>query len=144
MKKLLFLFLLPVSISAVFMLNSCKLDNPSDMQYTEFVMQIDSILYPDTVRVGNFLPIQFYGPIGPNGCYSFLRFSGSVNNRDINITAYGKKLDGDICTQKPQYLNGVILSVSQLEKGTYIIHVHEPNPPDLIDSVYVRGYAPLK
>ncbi len=144
MKKLIFLFLVPVSLLVIFMAGGCKLDNPSNVHYTEFVMQIDSIFHPDTIRIGGTLPIRFYGTIGPDGCYSFSRFNGTLDGRNINITAYSKVSDEEVCTQQIQYLDGVTLSVNQLDTGRYIIQVHQASPPNIIDTVFVAGFAELK
>lgn len=144
MKKFLFLILVPLFLTVIFMVNGCKLDNPSNTHYTEFVIQIDSITHPNTVKLGSSLQIKFYGTIGPDGCYSFSRFDGGVEGKTINVTVYGRKSDEDVCTQQVQYLSGATLNVNQLDTGRYILHVHQPFPPDLTDTVFVSGLNELK
>jgi len=125
-------------------LGSCKLDYPSVPHYTEFILQIDSITHPDTIRLGSLLPIRFYGTIGQDGCYSFSRFDGNLVGKMINVTAYGKKSDNQVCTQQEQYLDGRTLNVIQLDTGMYVIHILQALPPDITDTVYVKGLSPLK
>lgn len=123
---------------AVFSFWGCNPDNTDYPNYTEFVMQIDSIQYSSSVLLGRNLNIKFYGTIGPNGCYTFSRFDPSLQGRNINITVYGKHSDATTCDTATSYLEAATLTVAQLDTGRYIIHVSQPVPPDIYDTVYVR------
>lgn len=138
MKKILY-FVIGVAFTASLLLwGGCKLNGPSGPNFTEYTIQVDSIQHPDTISLGQQLPIKFYGKIGPSTCYSFSRFVGGVNNHDINIAVYGKYESGNPnCVDSTQYLNGKELSVKLMTEGTFIIHIYQPNPPDLYDTVYV-------
>ncbi len=116
----------------------CNPNNTDIPNYTTFVMKIDSIQHPSSVLLGRKLDIKFYGTIGPNGCYTFSHFDPSLQGRNINVTVYGQHSDATTCDMAVSYLNGAMLSVSQLDTGRYIIHVSQPNPPDIFDTVYVR------
>jgi len=142
-KKYLFV-LLATSALLVFFWSGCKLDSPSDVHYTEYVLEIDSIIHPDTIRLGNSLPIKFYGTIGHDGCHSFSRFDGHFEGKTILITAYGRQSDETVCPSVEQYLQGLTLAVNQLDTGRYIIHVQQAYPPDLYDTVFVSGFGEVK
>lgn len=145
MKKTLLFVTGSAIIASLFLLGGCKLNSPSSgPSYTEYAIQVDSIQSPDTIALGKSLNIKFYGKIGPSTCYSFSRFVGGVNNHNINVAVYGKYQSGlSNCTDSLQYLNGKELSVNLITSGPFIIHVYQPAPPDLYDTVYVtQGGSP--
>jgi hypothetical protein len=134
--------LLPVVISVMmltaFSFWGCNPNNSDIPNYKEFIMQIDSIQHPSSIPLGRNLTIKFYGTIGPDGCYTFSRFSPSMQGRNINVTVYGKQSDATSCDTAVSYLYGAALNVTQLDTGRYIIHVSQPVPPDIYDTVYVQ------
>ncbi len=138
--KKLFSTLLGIAALLAFSFWGCNPNNKDIPNYTEFMMQIDSIQHPTIIPLGRNLDIKFYGTIGPDGCYTFSRFDPKLdeNNKVISVTAYGKHSDETVCDQSISYLEGATLSVSQLDTGRYIIHVFQPVPPDIYDTVYVR------
>ena len=136
MKKLIFGLIGASIIVILFLTGGCKLGN-NNSSFTEFAIQIDSIQHPDTVVFGKTLNIKFYGTIGPNDCYSFSRFVGGITGNQINIAAFGKFSNGTVCASVMQYLTGDTLGVNLVTSGTYVIHVMEPAPPDIYDTVYV-------
>ena len=125
-------------LTAVFFFGSCKQDNLNPPKYTEFVMQIDSIQMPATLKLGQSLKIKFYGTIGNNGCYSFSRFAPKAEGNTITVTAYGKLEEKDVCAEVISRLEGGLLEVNLLDTGRYVVHVSNPNPPDIFDTVTVR------
>lgn len=142
MKKSLFFLIGSALVVSLFLLGGCSLNKTSGPSFTEFQMQIDSIQSPDSIAFGKALNIKFYGKIGPSTCYSFSRFAGGVNNRDINVAVYGKYQSGlSNCIDSTQYLNGKELSVNLITSGLFVIHVYEPTPPDIYDTVYVAPAA---
>ncbi len=131
-------------VLTVFSIWGCSPKNTVVPNYNEFIMQIDSIQHPSSVFLGSNLPIKFYGMIGPNGCYTFSRFSPSLKNKTINITVYGKQEESTSCGTTTSYLNGGTLTVTHLDTGRYVIHVSQPAPPDIYDTVHVRLRSPVK
>lgn len=127
-----------VTMLAAFNFWGCKPDNNNYPNYTEFVMHVDSIQHPSSLYLGSNLSIKFYGEIGPDGCYTFSRFSGKMQGREIQVTAYGKHEESTACDTAISYLYGATLTVSQLDTGRYVIHVFQPSPPDIYDTIYVR------
>jgi len=136
-KKILSIILGMTALMA-FSFLGCNPNNKAVPKYTEFMMHIDSIQHPSSLPLGQNLNIKFYGVIGPDGCYTFSRFSPSMQDRNINIIAYGKHSDATSCDMAISYLEGATLTVNQLDTGRYIIHVSQPNPPDIYDTVYVQ------
>lgn len=137
MKKLLFFILGSCFICSLLLIGGCKLGT-SGLDYKEYTIQVDSIQAPDTIALGDTLFIKFYGTIGNSGCFSFSRFVGGVNQRNIDITVLGKYAMGqNNCPAVMQYLNGIKLKVDPVSPGPNVIHVHQTAPPDLYDTVFV-------
>ncbi len=137
MKKLIFGLMGSGLIAILILTGGCKLES-SNPNYSEFAIQVDSIQHPDTIAIGKMLNIKFYGTIGPSECYSFSRFSGVVNGQQIDIAVLGKYKNGqNTCATVMQYLNGDSLGVTLVSSGKYVIHVMQPTPPDIYDTVYV-------
>ncbi|MBE0649681.1 MAG: hypothetical protein IH595_02460, partial [Bacteroidales bacterium] len=83
---------------------------------------------------------KFYGTIGPSTCYSFSRFVGGVTNQQIDIAVLGKYTNNESnCASAVQYMNGDSLGLHLTTTGTFVIHVQQPTPPDIYDTVYVKG-----
>ncbi len=117
---------------------SCRQDTYDLPKYTEFVMQIDSIQMPSTLKLGQSLKIKFYGTIGPDGCYVFSRFDPKAEGKTITVTAYGKHEEKSVCPDVISRLEGALLEVNLLDTGRYVVHVSQPSPPDIYDTVTVR------
>ncbi len=52
--------------------------NKDDDPSPDFLIKIDSIVYPDTIQLTDTLSVKFYGEVGPDGCYEFNRFEQVV------------------------------------------------------------------
>ncbi len=138
MKKLVFGLLAGGFVAVLFLTGGCKLDTTAP-SFTEFGIQVDSIQYPDTIPFGKTLNIKFYGTIGPSTCYSLSRFTGGISGQQINIAVLGKFANNEsTCASAVQYMNGDSLGVNLTASGKYIIHVMQPTPPDIYDTVVVR------
>ena len=136
-----------VIISAIFIMaglliwsTGCKKDeNPNN----EFLIQIDSIVHPDTIQLTDTLSVKFYGEVGPNGCYSFNRFermdlaSGDPASA-IKIKTWGKYEDNGNCTQQIVYLDGAEIGINGFIKGTFSILVIQPDGSIMTGLVYVK------
>lgn len=140
MKKLLFGLMAIGFIAITFLIGGCSLGN-STPNYTEYAIQVDSIQHPDTITYGSTLTIKFYGEIGPSTCYSFSRFAGNFLGTMLNVQVLGSYANSQSCAASMQYLNGDTLAVNQLQPGNFVIHVLEPSPPDIYDTVFVTQPA---
>lgn len=139
MKKLLFGLIAGSFLATLLLTEGCKLGSSSP-SFTEFGIQIDSIQYPDTVVSGTPQYIKFYGTIGPSTCYSFSRFVGGVTGQKIDIAVLGKYTNNESnCASAMQYLNGDSLGVHLTTPGKFVIHVQQPTPPDIYDTIYVKS-----
>ena len=125
-------------LTVIFFFGNCKQDNLNPPKYTEFVMQIDSIQMPATLKLGQSLRIKFYGTIGPDGCYVFSRFAPQAQGKNITVTVYGKHEEKSLCPQVVSRLEGGLLQVNLLDTGRFVVHVSNPKPPDIFDTVRVR------
>ncbi len=139
MKYLNILAILIIGVS-ISLLSSCKKD--SGPQFTESVMLIDSITYPDTVAFGDKLPIQFYGVIG-DGCDYFSRFEEvELDDTDpantFKIRIYRKTEEGVACTEQIKYLEDAIINLTGMTAGNFYIKVVQPNGSYLEGLVFVE------
>ena len=139
MKKIKLLPVILITMVLVtFSFWGCNPNNTDIPNYTTFVMRIDSIHYPSSIFMERDLNIKFFGTIGPDGCYTFSHFSPLLKNKNINVTVYGRHVDKTTCNDAISYLYGATLDVAKLDTGRYIIHVIQPSPPDIYDTVYVK------
>jgi hypothetical protein len=137
-KKGLLVILSVFLLSGFLLVNGCD-NSPYDLpQYTEFQVHVDSIEHPSHIFLGQNLTIKFYAMLGPNGCYTFSRFDAKISGNMLNIAVYGKQEKSDVCNDGISYLYGGTLQVNRLDTGMYIIHVNQPVPPDIYDTVYVK------
>lgn len=142
MKKQLFGLVAVISLAIMLLIGGCKLSSTGP-SYTEYAIQVDSIQYPDTVTYGNPLIIKFYGTIGTSTCYSFSRFAGNYASNQINVQVLGKYMNNQSnCATALQYLNGDSLAVTQYNSGNFVIHVLQPSPPDIYDTLYITKASP--
>ncbi len=137
-KRFLFSTIFLMVLGSFLFMESCDTTSYDIPKYTEFVMQIDSIQMPSAIKLGQRLDIKFYGTIGPDGCYRFSRFAAKADNKTITVTVYGRHEEKNVCNEAVSYLNGGLLQVDMLDTGRYVVHVSQPNPPDIFDTVYVK------
>ncbi|PLX02681.1 MAG: hypothetical protein C0595_09800 [Marinilabiliales bacterium] len=140
MKYLNILAILIIGVS-ISLISSCKKDDTGP-QYTESVMLIDSITYPDTVAFGGKLPIQFYGVIG-DGCDYFSRFEEvELDETDpantFKIRIYRKTEEGVNCTEQVKYLEDAIINLTGMAAGNFYIKVVQPNGSFLEGLVFIE------
>lgn len=137
MKKSLTIVLVLVFASVIYLSTGCKKDNQPDT--VEFLIKVDSIVHADTISLGEKFEVYFYGPVGPNDCFDFLRFVPGFGLNAMNFTLYGiETLRGD-CDGGPVYLNGGGVALDDLTVGEWTIQVNQPaGVLPLISKVYVR------
>ncbi|MCK4700212.1 MAG: hypothetical protein KAT38_07750 [Bacteroidales bacterium] len=115
---------------------SCvKFDDPEE--HTYFLVEVDSIILPDTITITDTLHISFYGTIGTNNCYSFSHFYPQTDEDTINIEVWGKLAPGENCDSGLVYLEGEQLNIVNFDEGTFFVHVYQPNGGLLTDSLSV-------
>jgi hypothetical protein len=85
-------------IILIFIFGSCSLDTKTIEPY---LIQVDSIMAPDTVAPKTVFDIKLYGIVGPNGCYSLEKaYCFVTNDKNISIEVRGTyRYDGKSCPE---------------------------------------------
>jgi len=137
MNKLVTITIVLILSSVVYLTSGCKKDNEPDS--VEYVIKVDSIVHPDTIKVGEKLEVYFYGVVGPNDCYEFLRFVPGFGPNAINFTLYGLQTLRSDCEGDPIYMNGGGVALQDMTVGDWSIQVNQPDGVQpIMSSVYVR------
>ncbi len=114
-----------ISAAIVFMLGSCGMKSTTIEPY---LIKIDSLHAPDTVRVKTLFIIEIYGYVGPSKCYNFEKAYNYTNDQnEITIEAWGKyAYYGDPCEEGIMLMDHKVeLAVSSA--GNYLIKGVQPN-----------------
>lgn len=119
--------LFPIIASVVFLFSiivSCQKE--IDTEYNYFLIPIDSVAVPDTVKTNKPFDITFFGLVGTNGCYGFSKFVVQKLDNEIKIEAWGKiKKGAQICPDVIVYLRGKKMNYSLSEPGEYRLKVKQ-------------------
>lgn len=110
--------------AGIFLSTGCK---KKKAEPAEFIIRVDSIHVADSTPASQTLDIEFFGTIGPNGCYSFDRFDGNFSGDSILITAIGVFSGDEVCPENIPLLDGAVLQVSNLIPGDYTVAVKQPD-----------------
>jgi hypothetical protein len=105
---------------------------------TQFVIKVDSIRVADTVAVGTSLRIEFFGTIGPNGCYSFSHDETDFVQTTVLIKLWGKNSGSGDCPDVIVKLDGMYMDVNFNSAGTYTIQIVQPDNSKLTKDVVVE------
>ena len=137
MKKstLVLVFITLFGITAIIS-TSCKKDDSPEMQ--NFIIKIDSIIYPDTISVVETLTIKFYGMVGPNNCYKFANLSNYFDVGLIQITTNGVHYLDQDCDTTPVFLKGLEYMLYGIPKGDYNIKIVQSDNTTLNSLLYVK------
>lgn len=94
-------------IILIFLLGSCTLDSKTVEPY---LIQVDSIIAPDTVNPKNVFDIRLLGIVGPNSCYSLEKVYVYVTDqKEIQIEVRGRyQYEGVACKEGIVLLNAKI------------------------------------
>ena len=133
-KSIFTVFAIMIGLTAIIW-SGCNDNSPNTEEY---IIQIDSIVHPDTINFGEDLSIRFYGPIGPDGCYAFDRMEPEYVEDELLVTIYGIHTDNDVCTQAAVYMNGDELRVSEVPAGDLIIKAIQPDGSNITQNVFVK------
>ncbi len=104
-----------------------------------YIIKVDSITHADTIVAADGFEVRFYGKIGDNDCYEFLKFDNGFGPQEINVTVYGLETIRNDCQGGPVMLNGKGAIYFDMTSGDWTIRVHQPDGVSYIESsVYVR------
>jgi len=125
MKKIKSLISLLVIITSCYLLISCHTE--SHTSYS-FLIKVDSIHVPQNITSKTPFEIDFFGFIGPDGCYSFKKFYQTMtSNNDIEVEAWGLyQTDSNVCLTVMVYLNGH-LNMTISAPGIYNLKIKQPD-----------------
>lgn len=127
---------LPVITLFIFLI-SCR--NDLNNNSNDFLVLVDSINAPDTVRYSAPFDINFYGTVGFNTCERFISFKVTIQDNDINIEAWGtSEFKPGQCPDSLVLLNGQNLNLAIPSPGTYTIVVQEPVDFVLVKQLIVK------
>lgn len=118
----------------LFFNNGCKKEESPGSQ---FIIQVDSIVHPDTIFTGDALEIKFYGLIGDTKCFSFYKFDTDFDNDIINAVAIGLNSENEDCEESDIFLNGESLNIVDLPAGIFTILVKQQRGNQLESQVHV-------
>jgi len=102
-------------------LGSCSLDTKTVEPY---LIQVDSVMAPDTVTPRTVFDIRLYGIVGPNSCYSLEKaYCYVTDTKEIQIEVRGRyQYDGITCAQAVVYLDTKV-ETNVPSPGIYTIKV---------------------
>jgi hypothetical protein len=108
-------------IILLFYLGSCSLDTKTVEPY---LIQVDSVMAPDTVTPRTVFDIRLYGIVGPNSCYSLEKAYCYVSDtKEILIEVRGRYMyEGVACAQVVVYLDNKV-ETNVPSAGIYTIKV---------------------
>ena len=106
---------------------------------TKFLVEVDSIVMPDTVYIPELLKVELYGTIGNTGCYEFSNLEIEQNDTTITMEVWGKKTESKNldCPEILVLLDGMYVEIDFNNPGTYIIEVKLPDNEKLSEPVVV-------
>ncbi|HEY9115899.1 MAG TPA: hypothetical protein VIN10_14465 [Bacteroidales bacterium] len=116
---------------------SCKKDDPAPTQ-EYYVIKVDSIIYPDTITVGDTLKIKFYGLVGENSCYQFAQWNNEFDVDLIQLTTMGIHYLTQECYEGITYLDGAEYQLRGVPKGSYTIKIVQPDNSTMDSQLYVK------
>jgi hypothetical protein len=102
-----------------------------------FVVQVDSVEVPSSVRPGDTLSIRLFGTIGPNRCHWFKRFEADRGASTLRLKVLGVDAGGEVCAQALTMLDTTYKVSPPLEGPVFTIAIEQPDGSLLRDSVEV-------
>jgi len=119
-------------VASLLFITNCKKNTE-----TRFLIKVDSVQMPDTIRFGDTLTIALFGTIGSNGCYSFDKIEPVFEDTTITVKVWGINSGADVCPEVMVYLDGMKLSFTNFQQGRYQVVFIQPDDGKLERSVVV-------
>jgi len=118
--------------------SACKSKAPNHPSGDPFIIRVDSLRVAKTIALGDTLTCRFWGVIGPDLCYQFLRFGVEEGADRIDLTLWGRHTGDAVCAMALSELRGREYHHVPVRRGTFRIFVHQPDGSALKDSVRVE------
>ena len=125
-----------VPILAIVMLTSC--DKGVENGSTEFVVKVDSIAHTSFAASNDTMTVQFFGTIGPDGCFSFSHFETTRQPLQLDVTVWGQRTAASAFPAVMVYLDGREYKFALGEMGWFKINVHQPDGSVMRDSIMIK------
>lgn len=114
-------------------------DSTPDEESETGIAEVDSIEAPTQIASSDTLTVQFYGTVGPNGCYSFDGFETEKHDGRLTITPVVQYRGGEgmMCTMAIVPLEETYTAAPPFEEGSLTLEVPQPDGPDVTATVEV-------
>ena len=106
----------------------------------QFLIRIDSIAHPASIRYDDSLTILLYGTIGADSCTVFSHIDETKKPLDVELTVWGKHYLDSTCATRMIALNGRQYKTLTNMTGWFKIHIRQPDGTMLTDSLFSHGY----
>jgi hypothetical protein len=105
------------------------------------IAEVDRIDAPEQIAATDTLTVQFYGTVGPNGCYSFNRFETERSGSQLTVTPRVQYRGGEdtMCTMAIVPLEETYRAEPPFESGPLTIKVPQPDGADVTATVEVTA-----
>lgn len=116
-------------------------DTDEGRQVEALVAEVDSVDAPDKIASSDTLTVQFYGTVGPNGCYSFDRFDVERSGSRLIVTPVVEHRRGEdiACTMAIVPLDVTYTAEPPFDVGTLTIEVPQPEDSNVTTAVEVTN-----
>lgn len=116
-------------------------ENEEEREVEFLVAEVDSIDTPDRIAPSDTLSVQFYGTVGPNGCYSLDRFDEKRSSGRLTVEPVVKHVVGEGigCTMAIVPLEATYRAAPPFEEGELTIEVPQSDQADVTATVEVKG-----
>lgn len=113
-------------------------EDKQDLEYD--VAQVDSLDVPTRISPSDTLTIRMTGTVGPNGCYSFNRFSVERAPGRLSVTPVVTRATADdvACTMAIVPLDETYTAAPPFEDGELTVVVPQPDRPDVTKTLEVK------
>lgn len=114
-------------------------DSNEGRQVASLVAEVDSIDTPNEIASSDTLTVQFYGTVGPNGCYSFERFDVERSASRLIVTPVVERVTGEdvVCTMAIVPLDVTYTAAPPFEEGTLTVEVPQTDGSEVTATVEV-------
>lgn len=117
-------------------------ESDSGQEPGNLVAEVQRIDVPAQIAPSDTLAVQFYGTVGPNGCYSFARFDVERTTSRLTITPKVQYRGGDdvMCTMAVVPLEETYRAAPPFSEGTLTLVVPQTDGAAVTETVeVVRG-----
>lgn len=122
------------------MLTNSEDENEDEREVEFLAAEVDSIDAPAQIAPSDTLSVQFYGTVGPNGCYSLDRFDEERSSGRLTVTPVVKHVVEEAigCTMAIVPLEATYRAAPPFDEGELTIEVPQSDQADVTATVEVN------